>query len=193
LNGGGALEVTLSNAVTVTNTLTLTSGKVILGANNLNIGASGAISGGSSSSFVVTNSTGVLKQLSIDGSAAAGKKVFPIGLSTSSYTPMILANAGTSDDFSARVTSGVLQSGTSGNAITTKHINKLTEKFIYRLKDVVDFERVYYVIEEKDRPHIHILLKTSTDYKTVKNSVDLLSNVHLFLHLATKKFFLSVE
>jgi hypothetical protein len=124
LNGGSALEVTLSNAVTVTNTLTLTSGKVILGANNLNIGASGAISGGSSSSFVVTNSTGVLKQLSIDGSASAGKKVFPIGLSTSSYTPMILANAGTSDDFSARVTSGVLQSGTSGNAITTKHINR---------------------------------------------------------------------
>ena len=124
LNGGSALEVTLSNAVTVTNTLTLTSGKVVLGANNLNIGASGAISGGSSSSFVVTNSTGVLKQLSIDGSAAAGKKVFPIGLSTSSYTPMILANAGTSDDFSARVTSGVLQSGTSGNAITTKYINR---------------------------------------------------------------------
>lgn len=124
LNGGSALEVTLSNAVTVTNTLTLTTGKVILGANNLTIGASGAISGGSSSSFVVTNSTGVLKQQSIDVSAAAGKKVFPIGLSTASYTPMILANAGTSDDFSARVTSGVLQSGTSGSAITTKYINR---------------------------------------------------------------------
>jgi hypothetical protein len=124
LNGGSALEVTLSNAITVSNTLTLTTGKVILGANNLTIGASGAISGGSSSSFVVTNSTGVLKQQSIDGSAAAGKKVFPIGLSTSSYTPMILANAGTSDDFSARVTSGVLQSGTSGSAITTKYINR---------------------------------------------------------------------
>ena len=33
---------------------------------------------------------------------------------------------------------------------------------------------VFYVIEIKDRPHIHILLKTSTDYSSVVNSVNLL-------------------
>jgi hypothetical protein len=65
---------------------------------------------------------------------------------------------------------------TTREIITTRHINKLTERFIYELKNVVDFERVFYVIEEKDRPHIHILLKTSTDYKTLTNSVDLLWN-----------------
>jgi hypothetical protein len=124
LNGGSALEVTLTNAATVSNTLTLTSGNIVLGTNNLTIASSGAISGGSSSSFVVTNSTGILKQISINGSSAAGKKVFPIGLSASSYTPMILANAGTSDDFSARVVSGVLQSGTTGTAITSKYVDR---------------------------------------------------------------------
>jgi hypothetical protein len=63
---------------------------------------------------------------------------------------------------------------TTREIITTRHINKLTERFIYELKNVVDFERVFYVIEEKDRPHIHILLKTSTDYSSVVNSVNLL-------------------
>ncbi len=65
---------------------------------------------------------------------------------------------------------------TTRKIITTKHINKLTERFIYELKNVVDFEWVFYVIEEKDRPHIHILIKSSTDFKTLKNSVELLWN-----------------
>ena len=65
---------------------------------------------------------------------------------------------------------------TTREIITPKHINKLTEKFIYELKNVVDFERVFYVIEKKDRPHIHILLKTSTKYFTLNKSVDLLWN-----------------
>jgi hypothetical protein len=116
--------VTLNTAAMVNNTLDLLSGVLTLGTNNLTIASSGAISGGSSSSFVVTNSTGILKQISINGSSAAGKKVFPIGLSASSYTPMILANTGTSDDFSARVVSGVLQSGTTGTAITSKYVDR---------------------------------------------------------------------
>jgi hypothetical protein len=57
---------------------------------------------------------------------------------------------------------------------TFKHINKLIKEFIYKLKYYVDVERVFYVIEKKNRPHIHILLKTSTDYKTLKNSVNFL-------------------
>lgn len=59
---------------------------------------------------------------------------------------------------------------------TIKHLHKLTKEFIGRLKNVVDVERVFYVIEEKDRPHVHILLKTSTDYKTLTKYVDFLWN-----------------
>ena len=58
--------------------------------------------------------------------------------------------------------------------LTTKHINILTERFIDDLRNIIDFEMVFYVIEIKDRPHIHILLKTSTDYSFVVNSVNLL-------------------
>jgi hypothetical protein len=63
---------------------------------------------------------------------------------------------------------------TTKEILTTKHINILTERFIDRLRNVVDVEMVFYVIEKKDRPHIHILLKTSTDYSSVVNSVNLL-------------------
>lgn len=63
---------------------------------------------------------------------------------------------------------------TTREIITTRHINKLTDRFIYELKNVVDFQRVFFVIEKKDRPHIHILLKSSTDYKTLTKYVDLL-------------------
>ncbi|WP_297511705.1 hypothetical protein [Flavobacterium sp.] len=63
---------------------------------------------------------------------------------------------------------------TTREILTKRHINKLTERFINRLKSVVDVERVFYVIEKKDRPHIHILLKTSTNYSDLTKSVDLL-------------------
>ena len=33
---------------------------------------------------------------------------------------------------------------------------------------------IFYVIEKKERPHIHILLKTSTNYSDLTKSVDLL-------------------
>ncbi len=65
---------------------------------------------------------------------------------------------------------------TTKEIITIKHINILTEKFIDRLRNVVDVEMVFYVIEKKERPHIHILLKTSTKYSTLTKSVDLLWN-----------------
>jgi hypothetical protein len=59
---------------------------------------------------------------------------------------------------------------------TIKHIHKLTKEFIDKLKNVLDVERIFYVIEKKDRPHIHFLLKTSTKYSTLTKSVDLLWN-----------------
>ena len=65
---------------------------------------------------------------------------------------------------------------TTRRILTPKYLHILTKEFIDRLKNVVDVERVFYVIEKKDRPHIHILLKTSTKYSTLTKSVDLLWN-----------------
>jgi hypothetical protein len=102
----GNLEVnspsgcSVSGAITINGTLTLTNGKVTLGSNTLTIASAGSISGGSSSSYVVTNSTGVLTRNGV----GATNVVFPVGTS-SSYSPVTINNAGTSDNFSVRVQS----------------------------------------------------------------------------------------
>ena len=102
----------LENAITIANTLTLTSGHLDINDMNLTISSGGTISGGSSSSYVQTTSTGTLIQ-----EVSSSNVVFPIG--NESYTPVTLNNAGTTDDFNVRVDNTVYQDGTNGNAITT--------------------------------------------------------------------------
>lgn len=107
--------VTINNAVNVSGTLNLTSGNITIGANDLTVTSGNAITGYSSNSYVVTNSTGTLK---INNLTTA--RVFPIGKSSSSYTPATIANvAGTADQFSVRVTNNILKQGTSGSTVTT--------------------------------------------------------------------------
>ncbi|MGV3697207.1 T9SS sorting signal type C domain-containing protein [Flavobacterium sp.] len=99
LNGAGGL--TLSNSITVNRTLTLTNGKITLGSNNLTVSASPAtISGGSSSSYIVTNGTGTLTRNSVGNTATT----FPVGL-TASYTPLTVTNTGTVNNLSLAVAS----------------------------------------------------------------------------------------
>jgi hypothetical protein len=96
-------------------TLNLTSGNITLGTNDLTISSGNAITGYSSSSYVVTNSTGTLK---INNLTTA--RVFPIGKSATSYTPATIANVtGAADQFSARATNNILKQGTSGATVTT--------------------------------------------------------------------------
>jgi hypothetical protein len=92
--------LTLNSSATINNTLTLTSGTITLGSNSLTIASGGSISGGSSSSYIVTNGTGVLTRNNV----GASNVVFPAGTS-STYTPVTINNAGTSDNFSVRVQS----------------------------------------------------------------------------------------
>lgn len=78
--------------------LTLTSGSVKLGNNNLT--ATGTISGASTSQYIVTDGTGTLDQ-TVGGTAVT----FPVGNST--YNPITLTNSGTSDLLSVRVVDGL--------------------------------------------------------------------------------------
>lgn len=131
VNAGGSSEnfydVTLNNTTTtisngniiVGNTLTLIAGKVLLGTNNLIISSGNAIVGSSSSNYIVTDNTGVLQINNITAS-----RNFPIGSSTSSYTPVVIINAGTVDDFNARVFSEVYIDGTSGTQLTADVVRK---------------------------------------------------------------------
>ena len=105
-------NVSLASALTVTGALTLTSGKVSLGANNLTVGS---ISGGSSSSYVVTNGTGTLTVPTTSGVAT----LFPVGASaTTSYDPVtITPTTGTSTSVKVTATlSGTPSAGVNYNA-----------------------------------------------------------------------------
>ena len=109
---------TAGGAIIVNGTLALSGrSKLILNENNLTIGSNGKFSGYNDTNFIVTNSTGKVIQNGLGSSTTlAGKKTFPIGISSSSYTPIILENAGTTDDFSVRVAEDRLANGTYGGA-----------------------------------------------------------------------------
>jgi hypothetical protein len=80
-----ANDVSLNSSPTVAGTLTLTSGKVQAGANTLSVSSAGAISGGSSSSYV----NGALQKAFNTGSGQSFS--FPIGDATV-YAPVALTN-----------------------------------------------------------------------------------------------------
>lgn len=85
-NTGGGTGVTLTATTTVTNALTLTSGNITLGMNDL---TAATVTGGSTTSHVVTDGTGYLKSAFGGGDT----KTFPIGATASSYDPVSITSA----------------------------------------------------------------------------------------------------
>ena len=106
LNNSTGLTLQAASAVTVNQTLALTSGKLTLGANNLTIGSTGSITA-SATNYIVTNGTGALVRNAVGNSATA----FPIGNSDSFYTPLTITNTGTVNNMavssSASITNAV--------------------------------------------------------------------------------------
>jgi hypothetical protein len=86
LTGGG--NATMASAVSVTGTLTLTSGLLILGTNSLTLAS--PASGYSSSSYIVTNSTGTVKQ-----TAGTSAVTIPVGASATAttYAPVTITGS----------------------------------------------------------------------------------------------------
>ena len=107
--------VTLENDITVTpnsasstilvnGVLKLGAGNLTLGINNLTVGTTGSITMPSATSHIVTNSTGSVKFQNVQATPVT----FPIGISVTSYDPVIIDNsAGTADEFSVSVSSTV--------------------------------------------------------------------------------------
>jgi hypothetical protein len=96
LDLGGNISLTAD--LNITEDLNFVLGTLSLGANNLILNSAATITGNSNTKFIITNSTGVLTRNSV----GASNTIFPVG-TTSSYNPVILNNAGTSDNFSVRV------------------------------------------------------------------------------------------
>lgn len=86
--------VSLAAATTITG-LTFTAGTLDIGANNLTF-LTGTTTGASTTSYVKTSSTGLLRR-TVAGSAVS----FPVG--NSSYNPLTLTNTGTSDTYGVAV------------------------------------------------------------------------------------------
>lgn len=98
--------------------LKLTSGWLTLGNYDLDMSSSNtSITGGSTTSYIKTNGTGVLKRTV--GNADVS---YPVG--NAAYNPAILKNAGTSDIYSLRVADDVLTNGDSGPALTEKVVDR---------------------------------------------------------------------
>jgi pectinesterase len=91
--------VTLSNSLS-TALIGLNTGKLTLGANNI---STSAITGGSTSSYIITDGAGKLKINNV----GAANVLYPVGPSASAFNPMIINNSGTADNFSVKVKTGV--------------------------------------------------------------------------------------
>lgn len=105
----GSGTKTAGGAVSVSGSLILTASMLQLGSNNLTIGSAGSISGGSSSSYIITNGTGALVQQGLGAGVRSAAISFPIGTAVG-FNPLQLTNAGTADAFAARVIEHVYSS-----------------------------------------------------------------------------------
>ncbi|MFP5039673.1 fibronectin type III domain-containing protein [Parasediminibacterium sp. JCM 36343] len=110
---GTGNTVSLANSQTINGTLTLTSGFLLLGNNNLtlscsalNSGVTNSISWSSSSSYIVANGSGSVKIQSVNSSSPAkntSPTLFPIGISTSSYNPLVFTGTTNAPDITVGV------------------------------------------------------------------------------------------
>ena len=110
-----AANVILTGNAQVGTSLTMTNGKLNLGANNLTIGASATIAGADASKFIVTDSTGKLVKTNLGSTAFT----YPVGNSATTYNPVSISNSGTADNIGVRCLANVLKQGTTGTALTT--------------------------------------------------------------------------
>ncbi len=94
--------IILSGSNTVTGTLALTSGKITLGSNDLTLTGPAAVTGSSSSNFVIADGSGQLKKVFASGSTAA--YILPVGDSSGDYSPVSLTFTANSDQRTIGVT-----------------------------------------------------------------------------------------
>ncbi len=118
LIGEPGADFVLGGNLMVNNFSFVNTGKLLLGAYNLTV--NGSILNYGPSNYFVTNGLGKL-QINNIGNVAT---TFPVGISSSSYTPATLTNVGTIDNFSVNVQPQVLSGGNAGRAYTSAVVNR---------------------------------------------------------------------
>ncbi len=104
--------VSLTGDVSLAGNLTLNSGLLTLGSNNLTLTDPGQVLNYNSSRYVVTDGAGLLKMTI----PAATSTTFPVGFSNSLYNPVTITNA-VSKEFSVRA-----KNGTTNPVVSASHL-----------------------------------------------------------------------
>ncbi|MBL7718730.1 MAG: T9SS type A sorting domain-containing protein [Flavipsychrobacter sp.] len=124
---GSGVKTTTGN-IAITGALLLNGGYLQLGANNLTLTATGGVSGGDASSFVVTNGTGVFIAQGLGNGGIIMPVTFPVGTTPGIYTPASILNSGTIDNFSVRVIENVYSDYVNevpvGGALSSNSVKK---------------------------------------------------------------------
>ena len=112
----------VSGSLNLAGDLNLNS-RITLNNNALNLrGTSSNITGGNTTNYILTNGTGTVNVENVN--AGRGTVNLPVG-TANNYNPVMLANSGTSDTFSARVSDGISNT-TNGAVNATWEISEAT-------------------------------------------------------------------
>lgn len=122
MNGGSPI---LCGSMTMTGTLTLTSGNLQLDNFDLTMNTGSSISGGSSTSYIQTinNSIGGGGSVTLEIGSSDGPVTYPIGTETN-YTPISFTNLGSTATFAIRTFDGIYAFNNTGAAFTENVISK---------------------------------------------------------------------
>ena len=112
-NSGG---LRLGGDLRITGELSLQYGCIALGNARLTIAAGATVSAGGPNRLVLCDSAGSMCREGL--ASTSGSALFPVGTAPATYTPLWIANAGTSDDFCVRVIPEVFAGGISGTPVT---------------------------------------------------------------------------
>ncbi|WP_191907072.1 T9SS type A sorting domain-containing protein [Adhaeribacter soli] len=119
--GTGVIKTLEGDASVIT---ALEFNNVKLNASNhvFTVGPSAIITGPTSAAYVVTGGTGKLLIRNVGTGGRSGEVLFPVGATSSSYTPAYITNQGPANSFSVHVTDGVKDR--YGNLIAAHVVNK---------------------------------------------------------------------
>ncbi|HXP49667.1 MAG TPA: hypothetical protein VN922_06935, partial [Bacteroidia bacterium] len=113
---GAPGSVVLGSDLIVAGTLNLISGHVSTGSSNLQIAATGSITGATANSYVITGANGYLTM----NATTSGTATFPVGTAAYYAPASITLNSGSSTGtVGVNVSSGVYAQGTSGALLST--------------------------------------------------------------------------
>ena len=121
---------TITGNVTISDSLNMWSGILVIKNNNITIGANAMIRGASAASYIQTNGTGSVKEINVGPgpSKKGGMITVPVGVDNS-YTPLSFSNMGDIDNYSISVKTQVYDNyGYTfvpyGSPITSNAVNK---------------------------------------------------------------------